>query len=211
MSSLLSKAAAERGMQEATVESGTGSPASTALPKLPSWSASGWQTLLKQPSAGAFQQVCCACTCRCIQYTSLTCTGSTVVPETTHCSCCLVPKRAVRRSPRNFVVLVPACNCVHMLGSPFLLLSLFLHCGSPWPGDDEVAVLYVFHVCCLARVAISNSNQAGESVVDQSLAFCQVLPICQTCWQILVRVEKVFKLVVMQQLLPCSNGLQMAP
>lgn len=44
---------AEAGMQEAAVVSGAGSSAGVALPKLPSWGASGWQALFKQPSAGA--------------------------------------------------------------------------------------------------------------------------------------------------------------
>lgn len=53
MSFSLADPAAESGMQEVAVVSGAGSPANAPLPKLPSWSATGWQTLLKQPSAGA--------------------------------------------------------------------------------------------------------------------------------------------------------------
>ncbi|DBA87295.1 TPA: hypothetical protein ACH3X1_004353 [Trebouxia sp. C0004] len=53
MSSPTAIAAAETGLQEAAVVSGTGSPAGVVLAKLPSWGASGWQALFKQPSAGA--------------------------------------------------------------------------------------------------------------------------------------------------------------
>ena len=53
MSSLPTALAAEAGTQEAAAISGVGSSAGIALPKLPSWGASGWQALFKQPSAGA--------------------------------------------------------------------------------------------------------------------------------------------------------------
>ena len=52
MSSPSATAAAEARTQEAAVVPGAGSPAGVALPKLPSWGASGWQALFKQPSAG---------------------------------------------------------------------------------------------------------------------------------------------------------------
>ena len=57
MSSPTATAAAEPGMQEAVVVSGAGSPAGVVLPKLPSWGASGWQALFKQPSAGTCLRV----------------------------------------------------------------------------------------------------------------------------------------------------------
>lgn len=155
MSSLLSKAAAESGMQETTLDTGAGSPASTALPKLPSWSASGWQTLLKQPSAGAFQPVFCARTCRCIQYTSLTCTGSACIVKAICCSLCVVLKRIFRPNPRNPAVLVTACS---QLASPSLLHSLTRQRDSPWSSDHHIAVLHAFHVCCMAT---SSSTQSG--------------------------------------------------
>ena len=60
-------AAAEPGMQEAAVVSGAGSPAGVVLPKLPSWGASGWQAIFKQPSAG---------TCLCLDLTVRSCMAS---------------------------------------------------------------------------------------------------------------------------------------
>ena len=67
MSSPTAIAAAEPGMQEAAVVSGAGSPAGVVLPKLPSWGASGWQALFKQPSAG---------TCLCLDLTVRSCMAS---------------------------------------------------------------------------------------------------------------------------------------
>jgi len=67
MSSPTAIAAAEPGMQEAAVVSGAGSPAGVVLPKLPSWGASGWQALYKQPSAG---------TCLCLDLTARSCMAS---------------------------------------------------------------------------------------------------------------------------------------
>ena len=66
MSSPTAIAAAEPGMQEAVVVSGAGSPAAVVLPKLPSWGASGWQALFKQPAG----------TCLCLDLTVRSCMAS---------------------------------------------------------------------------------------------------------------------------------------